>query len=171
MRDYAWNTRAGLKESTFCLYYILCSVIRISQFDSGLPMSHLSNSFLLKQFLSLYLIFFVSFITFCDYVEDPYFLASFVEILFLRGPMTLKCDRRFAAWSRAQELCKFRLPTSRLWIAASPVPFQNDKLSNLHRLFLVSLNLIQSSRHKDPTKMFEPKKKKKKLKNLLFIKT
>jgi len=46
----------------------------------------------------------------CHYFKDPSLLALFFEILFLREPMTLKYDREFAAWSRANEHCKLRLP-------------------------------------------------------------
>jgi len=50
--------------------------------------------------------FSVKSVTFFHYFKDFFLLASFFEILFLTGPLTLK----FAASPRAGDHCKSRLP-------------------------------------------------------------
>jgi len=72
--------------------------------------------------------FSVHFVTFFNYFKDPPLLISFVEILFLRGPMTLKNHRQFAACPRAEgtplsrSRCELRLPLQRPGHELSLIP-------------------------------------------------
>ena len=79
----------------------MCSIISVHPRVSvpGLSVSHFYHISLLETIS----------VTICDYFTDPSLLPSFVEILFLRGPMILKYERLFATCPRAGEHCKLRL--------------------------------------------------------------
>jgi len=79
--------------------------------------------------------FSVTFVTFCLYFQDSSLLASFVEIWFMRGPMTLRCDRCFAACTGAEEHLKLHLPVqpSSPELSHPPGLFKVAILSNMHR--------------------------------------
>jgi len=57
------------------------------------------------------------------------------KILFLRGPVSLKYDRKFAGCPSAEEHCKLRPPFQPPGreTATSSGPFKMVKLSNRHR--------------------------------------